>query len=108
MAANHRRGARWVRGHRQDAAGAEQAAALALVFQRDAPKVAAVDVGYFVMPGEAFVEIGVIGLEQLEHATILAQDALEEELRFLSESLPQVVVEIREQARIGRDRLQIA
>ena len=58
MAANHGRGARGVGGDGEDAAVAEEAAALAggIVGEGDAAELAAEDVRHAVVAGEAFVE----------------------------------------------------
>ena len=63
----------------------------------DAPEAAAVHVGNAVVLGQALVEEGVVGAQQIEHAAVLAHDALEEQLGLLPEGLAQIVVEIREQ-----------
>ena len=60
------------------------------------------------MPGQAFVDVSVVGGQQIKHATVLAHDAREKELCFLTERLPQVVVEVREQPQIRCRRIQIA
>ena len=65
--------------------------------KRDAPEAAAVDVRNAVVLGEPLVDEGVVGAQQIEHAAILAHDALEEQLGLPPEGLPQVVVEIGEQ-----------
>ena len=66
----------------------------------DAAEAAAVDVRNAVVLREPLVEERVVGLQQVEHAAVLAQDALEEQLRLLPERLPQVVVEVREQPQV--------
>ena len=108
LAPNHRRGARGVGRNGQNASLAQQAAALPVGAERDAAKAIAVDMGDAVMLGEALVEEGVVRLEQIEHAPVLAKHALDEKLRFLPEGLAQIVVEVREQAQVRRDRFQIA
>ena len=69
----------------------------------DAPEVAAVDVRNAVVLREPLVDERVVRAQQIEHAAVLVHDALEEQLRFAAERLPQVVVEVREQPRIGLD-----
>ena len=76
--------------------------------ERDAAEAAAVDVRDAVVLGEPLVEERVVRLEQVEHAAVLAQDALEEQLRLLAERLPQVVVEVGEQPQVRRDRFEVA
>ena len=66
----------------------------------DAAEAAAVDVRDAVVLREPLVEERVVRLQQVEHAAVLAQDALEEQLRLLAERLPQVVVEVGEQPQV--------
>ena len=74
----------------------------------DAAEVAAVDVRHAVVPRQPLVDERVVGVEQVEHAAVLRDDALEEQLRFLAERLPQLVVEVREVARRRHVALQVA
>ena len=85
----------------------EQSAAHAVVTQGNPAEMAAVDIGEAVVPGEAFVDEGVSGAEQVECAPILVNDGFKEQLGFPPEGLPQVVVEIREDLRIGSGRRDI-
>ena len=80
---------------------------IAVVAELDAPEVAAVDVRDAVVLGQALVQERVVRLQQVEHAAILAHDALEQEFRLLAEGLPQVVVEVGEQAQVRGDRIQV-
>ena len=57
---------------------------------------------------QPFVDKRVIRAQQVERAPILTQHAVEKELRFLPEGLTQIVVEIRKQTHIRRDRGEIA
>ena len=65
-------------------------------------KSAAVDVRNAVVLRQTLVHERVVGVEQIQHAAVLAQDAFEQHLRFALEGLAQVVVEIRE-TRANRD-----
>ena len=56
----------------------------------------AVDVRDAVVLGEPLVDERVIRRQQIEHAAIFVDDAVEEQLDFALERLAQVVVEIRE------------
>ena len=56
---------------------------------------------------EPFVQERVVRPQQVERAPILADDAVDEELGLLAQGLPEVVVEIREDAHVGRNRIQI-
>ena len=57
---------------------------------------------------QAFVHERVVGAKQIEHAPVLAEHALEKELRLLAKRLAQVVVEVRKQPHVRRDRVQVA
>ena len=53
------------------------------------------------MSRQPLVDERVVGRQQIEHAAVLAHDALEEQLGLAPERLPQVVVEVREHDRFG-------
>ena len=53
------------------------------------------------MAGQAFIHVGVVGGPEFERIAILAQLAFNEQVGFLAEGLPQRLVEIRENLRIG-------
>ncbi len=74
---------------------AEQPAARTVGRQLHAPEVIAFDVRQAVVPRDAFVDERVVGVQELEHAAILAQHAREEELRLAPQALAQRVVEVR-------------
>ena len=57
---------------------------------------------------EAFIQERVVRLQQIEDAAIFAQDAFEEEFRFLAKGLAQVVIEVGKESQIGRERFEIA
>ncbi len=107
LAAKHRRGPGGVGRDHQNARLAEQAAAPAVVIERHATEAAAVDVRDAVMLREPFVDERVVGAQEIERASILAQDALEKELGLLPEGLPEIVVEVRKQPHVRRDRRKI-
>ena len=60
----------------------------------DAPEPAALHVGNAVVAREPFVDERVVGAQQVERAAILADHALEEQLRLAAERLTQRVVEV--------------
>ena len=96
---NHRRPV-GERGGGQEAPLAEETASI-LVLQRDPAEVAAVDVRDAVMFREPFVQERVVGCHEVEHAAVLVQDALEEELRLAAEIEAEVLAEIGEQIFVG-------
>src|SRR5262249_45612124 len=105
---NDRRCSGRVRGDGQDAALPQQPAAVAVRRQGHAAKAAAVDIWNPIVLGKALIEKGVVRPDQIEHAAILADYAVEKELGLLPEGLTQVVVEVREETRVRADRFQIA
>ncbi len=108
FAAQHRRRPCRVRRERQDAALPQQAAARAAFRERDAPEIAALHVRNAVVQGEPLVDEGVVGGQQLEHAAVLAQDAVEEELGLAMKRAAQRLVEIGEQQLVRLLRLDVA
>ena len=86
----------------------QQAAAGAARGQRHPPEVAAGHPGHAVVPGQPLVQERVVGGDQVEGAAVLAQDALEEQLRLAAEGPAQGLVEVGEDDEVGRDRGQVA
>ena len=72
---------------------------MAVGCRRHAAESASVDAGNSVVLRQAFVQERVVRPDEREHAAILAQHAVEEELGLLPEGLPQVVVEVPIQRR---------
>ena len=91
----HGRGAVRLRGQRQDAPLPSSPRRSSNCRELHAPEVAALDVRDPVVLRQPLVDEGVVGIEQIQDAAVLAQDAVEEQLRLLDEGLAQVVVEIR-------------
>ena len=86
---------------------AEQPPAI-VVADRDAPELIAVDVGQPVVARQPLVHEGVVRTQQIEHAVVLEDDALEQQLGLALQRLPQVVVEIGEHILVGTQALQVA
>ena len=57
---------------------------------------------------QPLVEKGVVRPQQIEHASIFAHDAVDEELGLQAKRLTEVVVEVRIQAHVRVDRRQVA
>jgi hypothetical protein len=57
---------------------------------------------------EPLVDERVVRPQQIQHAPVFPQDALEEELGFPPEGVPQILVEVREQPHVRRDRIEVA
>ena len=68
-------------------------------------KAAAIDVRDAVVLCQPFVDKGVVGIQQIDHAAVFADDAVEEHFRFPPEGLPKIVVEV---ARFRPGALQFA
>ena len=96
-----------MRCHEQNRALPEQTLAR-VIGNGDAAEPAAVDVRHAVMARQPFVDERVVAAEQVEGAALLAEDALEEQLRLALKRLAQVVVEVREFIGVGHDPSQIA
>src|SRR5687768_3388228 len=75
---------------------------------RHAPEMAAVDVGNAVVPGKSFVEERVVRPDQIHHAAIFADDAVDKELSFFPETFAHVVVEFGEPACARHERIEVA
>ena len=60
------------------------------------------------MIGQTFIEVGVVGFEQVQHTPVFPQDAFEKQFRFPSQGPAQIIVEIGKQSEIGHDGFQIA
>src|SRR5207249_3109970 len=78
--------------YRQNGRFAEQTETV-LVGERDGPEMAAIDTRDSVMPRELFVEKRLVRRQQIQDAAIPLQLGIEEQLHFLDERDPQVVVE---------------
>ena len=105
LAALHRRGAIGDRGQRQDAALAEQAAAIRR--QRHALERVAGDVRDVVVNRQPLVHERVVGGQQIEQAAILAHDRIEEELGLLLHRLGERVVVLRIQQVVREDLVEV-
>ena len=92
LASRHRRSSGRNRRDQQNTALAQQAAAR-VIRQLHAAKAAAVDAWYPIMLCQAFVDEGVIRVQQIDHAPVLSNVAIEEQLGFTPEGFPKIVVE---------------
>ena len=93
-AAVHGGGPRGHRRDRQHAALPQQPAPRAVRVERDAAEVAAVNIRDAVVARQPFVHERVVGVDQIDDASVFADDALEEHLGFAAKRLPQVLVEV--------------
>ena len=107
LAAQHRRRAVGIRRDGQDAALAEQAAAV-LVGERHAAELAAVDVRDAVVARQPLVDERVVGRQQVEDVAVLAHDALEEQLGLLRNACRRLSSKFGNSSRVGHEALQIA
>ena len=95
FATDDRRSPVGVGGHHQDGSLPQQTFPR-LIGECHALKTAPINVRHAVMPGEPLIHECVIRGHQIEDVPVLAYDAFEEQRCLALESLPQVVVEIRE------------
>src|SRR6185369_13959433 len=93
--ANHRRGPIGTRGARQNRALTQQTAAHTVFRQRHPPESFAKHAWNSVVPGETFVQERVVGIQQIEHAAIFAEDAFKKQRRLAFEGLAQIVVKVK-------------
>ena len=70
--------------------------------------MAAVYIRNPIVPGKAFVEEGVVSFEQVHEASVVTKPILKKQRRLLLECLPQVVVELGKDHRVGRHRPHVA
>src|SRR5439155_4647577 len=81
---------------------------MAICIERHLAKLAAENMRKAVVPGQSLIEICVIHLDQIEYAAVLTDNALEQQLGFLSHRLAEVIVKILEQTHVRNERVQIA
>ena len=60
------------------------------------------------MLGKALVQERIVRAQQIEHASVLANHAVDKKLGLLPERLPKVIVKIREETHVRRNRVEIA
>ena len=61
------------------------------------------DAGDAVVPGQALVDEAEIGVEEIEHAAVLAQHGLEEQFGLADHRRAQLLVEVGKHLRVGVD-----
>lgn len=88
----------------EDAGVAEQASAP--VRDRDSSELVSDDAGDPIVTGQSFVHEGVVAVEQLEQASVLANQRVEEELRLATHRIPEPVVELWVATGIGVDHVE--
>ena len=94
-AAQHGRSAIRIRRHEQHAAFAEQAEAVRVV-ELDAAEARAAHVVHAVVARERLVDERVIGRQEIEHAALGAEDAVDEQRRLRDEVVANVAVDVGE------------
>ena len=107
LSADDDRGTRGVAGDGEHAGVAEDAAALG-GGELDAAEVRPLDACDAVMFGQALIEEGVAGVEELAERAILAQDGVEEEAGLLLHGVAQLGTPIGELLGIGFDHVEVA
>ena len=76
------------------------------VRQYDTAEMVAADVGEPVMAGQLLVDEGVVGLQQIQHAAVLAEDGINQKFGFLSHRLLEAGIELRRHRRCAVQQLQ--
>ena len=105
LAAQHRRRARRVGRHREDAALGQHTAPRR-AGEVDLPELLPLHPGDPVMAGQPLVEERVLAIQEIEDAAVLPDHALQEQLGLPAHGEAQVVLERGETFPVGRDRLQ--
>ncbi len=94
-------------GSDQQHAALPKKAAPGIARDGNTAEVRSVDTGNAVMPGETFVDEGVIGVEQIQNRSVFMLDAFKKHFGFPLERLPKIIVEIGKFPAIGIRALQI-
>ena len=63
------------------------------VLEGDSSKTAAIDIGHAIVPSQPLIDKRIVGAKQIDHAAITADLALQEQLGFLLEGVPEVLIE---------------
>ena len=74
--------------------------------QIDLAELVPLDAGNAVKLGQALIQEGVIGVDEIEDGAVFADDVLEEQVGLLLHRHPRVVGEFRELDAVGRVRFQ--
>src|SRR5207249_6196901 len=107
FAASHRRGSfRFCRCHQKRALPRQSLSDIHIRTERDAAKLATVNVRNTVMLRQPLVDECVVGSQQIRHISVLANDTVEQQLYFASHRLPQRIVEVRKEHRDWTHSLQ--
>ncbi len=93
LATHDRRRAVGVRSHHENTAFSEKPLS-SIVGERHPPELTAVHIRDAVVSGQTLVDERVVGGQQIDHVTVFAHDAVEEQLGLAQERLSQVVVEV--------------
>ena len=107
FAAHHRRGAVGERRHRQNAALAQQPAAI-LIGDGHAPEAVALHVRNAVVLRQPLIDERVVRGQQVDHVAVFADDAVEEQLGFAAHGLQQIAVEVGIEEQIRLRVVQVA
>ncbi len=86
----------------------QQTAASAVLVKQHASKSTAVDMRDAIVFCEPLIQICVVCFQKFNHAAVFAHDALEKQLGFAPECLPQIIVKVGIQPGIWSDRIQIS
>ena len=100
FAARNRRSPVGDRGHRQHASLAQQTEPV-LIRQRYTPEAVSLDIGNPIVLRQTLVDEGIVCGQQIDHAAIFADDAVEEQFRLTAHGLQKIIVGIRIKVDVG-------
>ena len=108
FAALHRRRSISVGRHHQDTALTQQTGP-AIAREAHTAEVRAVHLRNVVVPGQPFVEEGVLRTQQVRNTVVLAHLAVDEHPRFLNEGSTQLFIKLRKslQVRLGLSNIAL-
>ena len=66
------------------------------------------DAGHAVKSRQAFIQKGVIGVQEIEHAAVMADDVLDEQLGFAAHGMPQAFIEFGKALAIRPHHVDVA
>lgn len=101
------RGAIGVGGEGENAGVGEEAAARGAL-EGDADEFVAGDAGDAVVAGEGFVEVGEVGVDEVEDAAVVADDGFDEQGGLAEHVVAEGVVELGEEFGVGGEEFEIA
>ena len=108
LAAKHGRGTSGVRGNGENTALGKHATTPIGRAHVDSPEFLTCDTGDSIKPREPLIKKTIVGVKEVEHAAVPANDVLGEELGFAPHGIAKAFIEIRKAFAIGPYDVNIA